>query len=69
MTENEEFYITTFVLEPMIEDGHEIYAALLKESKYYDTGNKLEYLKTVVDFALERPDIKDEFLAYLKTKV
>ncbi len=69
MSGDDEFYLTTYVLEPMIEDGHEMFAALLKDSKYYDTGNKLEYLKTVVDFALDRPDIKDDFIKYLKTKV
>ena len=37
--------------------------------KFYDTGNKLEYLKTVVDFALMREDIKGEFLDYLRTVV
>lgn len=35
----------------------------------YDTGEKLGYLKTIVDFALERPDLKDEFRAYLESKM
>jgi len=33
---------------------------------YYDTGNKLEYLKTVIDFALKNPEIKEKFRQYLK---
>ncbi len=33
---------------------------------YCDTGDKLGYLKTVVDFALQHEDIKDDFRAYLK---
>lgn len=37
-----------------------------KHLTYYDCGNKLEYLKAVVEFALERPDLKDEFSTYLK---
>jgi UTP--glucose-1-phosphate uridylyltransferase len=33
---------------------------------YYDCGNKLEYLKAVTEFALNRPDLKDAFRSYLK---
>lgn len=35
--------------------------------KRYDTGNKLGYLKAVVEFALRRNDLGDEFRAYLKS--
>lgn len=35
----------------------------------YDTGNKLGYLEAVVDFALRRDDLKDEFTKYLKEKI
>ncbi|WP_372637464.1 UTP--glucose-1-phosphate uridylyltransferase GalU [Cohnella sp.] len=35
----------------------------------YDTGEKLGYLKTIIDFALERPDLKDEVRAYLEEKL
>ncbi len=35
--------------------------------KRYDTGNKLGYLKAVVEFALRREDLGEEFGAYLKT--
>lgn len=35
--------------------------------KRYDTGNKLGYLKAVVEFALRREDLGEEFKAYLKT--
>lgn len=64
-----EFYLTTFALEPMIEDGKPMYGCELKNSTYYDTGNKLEYLKTVVDFALEHDDLKSDFKAFLRTKI
>ena len=50
----------------MIADGNKVYAREIQNGKYYDAGNKLEYLKTVVDFALNRDDIKDDFRAYLK---
>ncbi|TDD80318.1 UTP--glucose-1-phosphate uridylyltransferase GalU [Actinomadura darangshiensis] len=32
----------------------------------YDTGNKLEYLRTVVQFAAERPDLAAEFVPWLR---
>jgi len=53
-------------LKLMIADGNKVYAREIQNGKYYDAGNKLEYLKTVVDFALNRDDIKDDFRAYLK---
>jgi UTP--glucose-1-phosphate uridylyltransferase len=33
----------------------------------HDTGNKLGFLKAVVYFALRRPDLADQFAAYLQT--
>lgn len=35
----------------------------------YDVGNKMGYLKAMVELALKREDLKDEFLAYLKKLV
>jgi UTP--glucose-1-phosphate uridylyltransferase len=52
-----------------IAEGSEILAFKLQNARYYDTGNKLEYLKTVVDMALKREDLRDEFTEYLKTLV
>jgi len=39
------------------------------EGVRYDTGEKLDYLKTIIDFALMRPDMRDEVLQYLKEKL
>lgn len=36
--------------------------------KYYDTGNKLEYIKANIDFALEREELEDGLSDYLETK-
>jgi UTP--glucose-1-phosphate uridylyltransferase len=44
-----------------------IYACEIKGGRYYDTGNKVEYLKTVVEFALEHKDLNGEFRQYLKS--
>src|SRR5438874_2001238 len=40
--------------------------ALAFEGKRYDTGDKLGFLRSTVEFALARPDLADEFRAYLK---
>jgi UTP--glucose-1-phosphate uridylyltransferase len=61
-----EFYYND-ALKLMIKDGKRVLAAEIKGGKYYDTGNKLEYLKTVVEFGLKHPDINGEFLKYLKS--
>jgi UTP--glucose-1-phosphate uridylyltransferase len=66
--EDQEFY-AQFGMQLMMDDGKELLAYEVKNGKYYDTGNKLEYLKTVVDFALKHDDLKDEFAAYLKSIV
>lgn len=47
------------------EEGVPLYAVEIENGKYYDTGDKLEYMKTVVDLALQHPEIKDEFRKYL----
>lgn len=49
------------------DEGVPVYAVEIENAKYYDTGNKLEYMKTVVDLALEHPDISEEFKKYLKS--
>jgi UTP--glucose-1-phosphate uridylyltransferase len=66
LAENQEFYLTDSVIQPMLNDGKAFYACEIQNSKRYDTGNKIDYLKTVVDFALKRDDIRDEFLDYLR---
>lgn len=43
-----------------------VYALEIKDARYYDTGNKLEYMKTAVELALEHPDINGEFRKFLK---
>lgn len=48
------------------DEGVPIYACEIENGKYYDTGNKIEYMKTVVEFALRHPDINGEFRQYLK---
>lgn len=39
---------------------------VLFRGRRYDTGNKLDYLRTLVQFACQRPDLKDEFVPWLR---
>lgn len=45
---------------------HPVYAVEIQNGKFYDTGNKLEYLKTVVEFGLKHNDLKEDFTEFLK---
>ncbi len=56
-------------MQRMINDGHHIYGCDIQNGTYYDTGNPLEYLKTVFDFALRRDDIGPPLTEYLKKKL
>ncbi len=49
----------------LLERGKACWAAEIKNGTYYDCGNKLEYLKTVVEFGLKHHELKDEFRAYI----
>ena len=44
-----------------------VYALSFSGSRY-DIGDKMGFLKATVDFALERDELKDEFLEFLRTK-
>lgn len=44
----------------------DVYAVEIQNGRYYDTGNKLEYLKAVVEFGLKHDDLKDEFSDFLR---
>lgn len=66
LNEGAELYYND-ALKLMLADGKDVYAAEIKNGKYYDTGNKLEYLKTVVEFALKHPDMNGKFREYLKS--
>jgi UTP-glucose-1-phosphate uridylyltransferase len=54
-------------MHKMIQDGKELLAYEMKDADYFDTGNVLEYLKTVVSFAIEDPEIAKEFKSYISS--
>ena len=66
LKENEELYVAP-VVQHMLDEGKLMHAAQIVGSTYYPTGDKLEYLKTVVQFALKRDDIGEDFRAYLRS--
>ncbi|GAB6077543.1 UTP--glucose-1-phosphate uridylyltransferase GalU [Hydrogenobaculum acidophilum] len=49
----------------MLLEEEAVYAYKIK-AKVYDTGNKLDYLKTIVELALQKEDLKEEFFSFLK---
>ena len=56
-------------LKRMVADGHNVYAAEIKQGVYHDAGDKLEYLKTVIDFGLAHPTLGADLQAFLKTRL
>ncbi len=50
----------------LLEQNKDCYAVEIKNGKYYDCGNKLEYLKAVVEFGLKHHEVKDDFVKFLK---
>lgn len=54
------------MLRLMLADGKRILTKEIKNGKYRDCGNVLQYLKNNVEIALEREDIGGEFGNYLK---
>lgn len=57
------------IMQQMIDDGHQYLASEIKNGRYYDTGNKLEYLKTVIDFGLAHEELGPELRAYIESRL
>lgn len=64
--EGKELYYND-ALKLMLADGKRVIAKEIENGKYHDAGNKLEYLKTVVEFARKSPEIGKDFEAYLRS--
>ena len=61
----QEFYYND-ALSLMLRAGKRVLVKEVSGGKFYDNGNKLEYLKTVVEFALKDKDLNGDFRNYLK---
>jgi len=46
-------------------DGGGVHGVLFR-GRRFDTGNRLDYLRTIVQFACERPDVATEFVPWLR---
>lgn len=60
-------YQLTDALAMLAQEGNLVAAPI--PARRYDTGNKLDYLKANVEFALKRADLGHDFLVYLKELV
>ncbi len=60
-------YVYTDALNLLRERGQDVYAKEIENARYYDTGNKLEYMKTIVEHALTHEEIGEDFKAFLKS--
>lgn len=63
-TPREVVYIDALNL--LLEQKKKCYALEIKNGKYFDCGDKLEYLKAVVEFGLKHEDLHAEFGEFLK---
>ena len=57
------------IIQEMINEGHHYYACEIKNGTYYDTGDKLEYLKTVIDFGLANEELGPALREHLKKRL
>jgi UTP--glucose-1-phosphate uridylyltransferase len=57
------------IMQTMINDGHGVYARQITNGTFYDTGDKLEYLKTVLDFGLSHETLGPELREYLTDRL
>lgn len=58
-------YGYTDAIAAMIADGHPVYAVKVANGKYYDCGNKLDYIKTNIELTLASEAMGPELKQYL----
>lgn len=63
-----ELYLT-LATQKLVDMGTPVHGIEIKNGIYRDTGNKLEYLKTVTQYALNHEEFGNEFAQYLKSLV
>ena len=57
------------IMQEMIDDEFDFYGVEITNGTYYDTGDKLEYLKTVIDFGLRDPNFGEDLRAHLTSRL
>lgn len=63
-----ELYYNPYGLLPMMKDGYDLYALEYTNCRYFDTGDKLGYLKSMVELGMEYPAFGEEFKEWLRNK-
>ena len=56
-------------IKKYIQNGGEFYAKKIKDGEWMTTGDPLNYLKTILAYAMDRPDLKDFLGNYLNNKI
>lgn len=56
-------------IQAMLDNGDKVYAREIQGGRFCDTGDKLEYLKTVFDFGLSHDTLGPQLKQYLKSKL
>ncbi|MGI5826515.1 MAG: UTP--glucose-1-phosphate uridylyltransferase [Patescibacteria group bacterium] len=56
----------TYGIKALIEKGSPVYGVEYQNYRYFDTGDKLGYLKTMVELGLENKEFGDKFREYLQ---
>lgn len=64
-----EEFIAQTAMQKMIEDGGDIWSLMIKNGEYYDTGDKLGYVKTIIDFSLQHPELRADIKKFIRRKV
>jgi UTP--glucose-1-phosphate uridylyltransferase len=62
---NGEFYYIDAIAE-LLKADKPVYALKIRNGKYYDCGNKLDYIKTNIELALAHPQLGAELREYIK---
>lgn len=57
------------VMQQMVHDGFKFYARAIDNGIFYDTGDKLEYLKTAIDFGLGHKDLGGPLREHLEKRL
>lgn len=57
------------IMQTMINEGHPFFGFEIKNGTYYDTGDKLEYLKTTIDFGLKHPELGQALEDHIRSRI
>ena len=59
-------FVYVDAINVLLERKRSVWATEITNGKYHDCGNKLEYLKTTIEFGLKHEELREDFITYLK---